>query len=1106
MVEWKILYWNVAKAYERVRRDAVEQRDRYDIIAIQEPRVRSERVAHTARQAADTGYGAEEALTVWSVYSPGQGPGEPYEQWKTPLKELAERQPRGRNVVVGDMNLHHPMWDAEGRTSRGVGLLHGLAEVWGLDLITPWGEVTRYGNATRGERDSTIDHAWVTKTSTAVYHGPGDPCLGGSDHVPQRISVYDERQKRERSEVLEGWSWGLMNEEQVEELAKARITVPERIEHPEQVEPSFNKLLEELIGIANEAVPRRKRSSGRQAIWWNIKIKNATRRTRKAFRDWRAVRTPWRREELEEARRAQRAIIRRSQTKCWRQGIHEASADPQKLWAIERWARLRSHIAAAPPKIPSLTKEDGGTAETHGEKSSILADRFFPTVIPGVDPGPRGYSHGPDKEYEFLHQEVTNEDIRKTLARTANNKAPGEDGLSNGFLKACGEPLYNAMAVLTRGSLAHGVFPRRFRSGRVVVLRKPGKSEEQQKTAGAWRPITLLSSVGKVVEMVIAERLSREAEKQGWLPEGQMGNRSGRSTEFAIRVVTDAVHETWRHKANASLLQLDLKGAFDRVHHGWLTRTLRELGVPLWTLRWVDSFTAGRSAKLWFDGTMSERYEVAAGVPQGSPLSPILFLLFISTLYKRLEVVRGAIVVGFADDTNILAVAETTEGTCGILAEAWGHCAGWAAERGMEFEPAKSELIHFSRARAPIEKTLTIGGVELKPVEDARFLGVWLDRKLRYRAHLAAVRKKMKTQTCALTRLAAKTWGCTFARAREIYSKVIRSAIAYGASAFHTPTEVGGPPRGAAKELAKIQSECLRVVAGAYKATPIRSLETETYCPPIDLYLNRRLLAFEDRVRISEEARLIRQTPATIAAILRRRRRRGRGRPRREIDDIATAPAEKGSGEWKKRWAQEWAPLESRPEKEELEPGSTGPVPNHKKQLERWMEEAMRRDWIGRWESEVARVVARNPGRALEPADATARFDASIMNRHRSRDPAWELSKAKSTLLVQARTGKIGLRGFLFTRRVPEVVTPVCRCGMARETFEHLVLECNGAADKPHPWPDDGAELLEWLDDVEKAAIVVGWVLGLGRLNEFRLAVELENENNEEARGGAEAE
>ncbi|EAQ82940.1 hypothetical protein CHGG_10758 [Chaetomium globosum CBS 148.51] len=675
----------------------------------------------------------------------------------------------------------------------------------------------------------------------------GGPVLRGVRPCPTtNLGLRREAgQKRERSEVLEGWSWGLMNEEQVEELAKARITVPERIEHPEQVEPSFNKLLEELIGIANEAVPQRKRSSGRQAIWWNIKVKNATRRTRKAFRDWRAVRTPWRREELEEARRAQRAIIRRSQTKCWRQGIHEASADPQYSVGYREF----------------------------------LADRFFPTVIPGVDPGPRGYSHGPDKEYEFLHQEVTNEDIRKTLARTANNKAPGEDGLSNGFLKG-----------LRRTPLQRNGGPYK----REPRARSVPAAISQRKT-GAWRPITLLSSVGKVVEMVIAERLSREAEKQGWLPEGQMGNRSGRSTEFAIRVVTDAVHETWRHKANASLLQLDLKGAFDRVHHGWLTRTLRELGVPLWTLRWVDSFTAGRSAKLWFDGTMSE----------------------------RLEIVRGAIVVGFADDTNILAVAETTEGTCGILAEAWGHCAGWAAERGMEFEPAKSELIHFSRARAPIEKTLTIGGVELKPVEDARFLGVWLDRKLRYRAHLAAVRKKMKTQTCALTRLAAKTWGCTFARAREIYSKVIRSAIA-------------------------------------------------------------RLLAFEDRVRISEEARLIRQTPATIAAILRRRRRRGRGRPRREIDDIATAPAEKGSGEWKKRWAQEWAPLESRPE----EGGARARVnraqyQTTREQLERWMEEAMRREWIGRWESEVARVVARNPG----AGPRTGRCDRAVRRLYHEPTP-----------------------------------------------------------------------------------------------------------------------
>ncbi|EAQ88920.1 hypothetical protein CHGG_05539 [Chaetomium globosum CBS 148.51] len=270
---------------------------------------------------------------------------------------------------------------------------------------------------------------------------------------------------------------------------------------------------------------------------------------------------------------------------------------------------------------------------------------------------------------------------------------------------------------------------------------------------------------------------------------------------------------------------------------------------------------------------------------------------------------------------------------------------------------------------------------------------------------------------------------------RRLRSQKYRSPP-YSTTNTH-PYRGRGPPRGAAKELAKIQSECLRVVAGAYKATQIRSLETETYCPPIGLYLNRRLLAFEDRVRISEEARLIRPDPC-----------------HNRCDPAAEAQkGERKTPAGDRRYSN----------------GTSGKgLRRMEEELERWMEEAMRREWIGRWESEVARVVARNPGRALEPADATARFDASIMNRHRSRDPAWELSKAKSTLLVQARTGKSGLRGFLFTRRVPEVVTPVCRCGMARETFEHLVLECNGAADKPHPWPDDGAELLEWLDDVRR--------------------------------------
>ena len=127
-------------------------------------------------------------------------------------------------------------------------------------------------------------------------------------------------------------------------------------------------------------------------------------------------------------------------------------------------------------------------------------------------------------------------------------------------------------------------------------------------------------------------------------------------------------------------------------------------------------------------------------------------------------------------------------------------------------------------------------------------MGVWLDRKLRWGAHLREVRKRLSTQKLALTRLAAKTWGPGLIRARELYTKVVRSTIAYGASAYHQPTPVGGKPRGLARQLEKEQNGCLLVVTGAYQATLIRNLEVKTLVPPLDLYLNKRLAEFKGRL------------------------------------------------------------------------------------------------------------------------------------------------------------------------------------------------------------------------------------------------------------------
>ena len=156
----------------------------------------------------------------------------------------------------------------------------------------------------------------------------------------------------------------------------------------------------------------------------------------------------------------------------------------------------------------------------------------------------------------------------------------------------------------------------------------------------------------------------------------------------------------------------------------------------------------------------------------------------------------------------------------------------------MAFAAEKSELIHFNKNRRQwanlVDLALATGDgySTVRPIPSGRFLGVWLDWKLSWKAYAIAVEKKLKTQDFALSRIAAKTWGPSLTKAREVYTKCIRSTIAYGASSFYTPTIVGGRPKGIAKGLVTAQNRSLRIVAGAYKATPIRHLETETYTPP----------------------------------------------------------------------------------------------------------------------------------------------------------------------------------------------------------------------------------------------------------------------------------
>jgi hypothetical protein len=130
-----------------------------------------------------------------------------------------------------------------------------------------------------------------------------------------------------------------------------------------------------------------------------------------------------------------------------------------------------------------------------------------------------------------------------------------------------------------------------------------------------------------------------------------------------------------------------------------------------------------------------------------------------------------------------------TETNKSLLENAWEICTGWAEKTGTVFAPEKSELLHFSRAHAECTLPLRLKNLTIWPIKEARFLGVWLNNKLSWKAHIEKIKAKMKTQMLAFSKLAASAWGTSVPKARQVYAVIIRSVLAYGAPSWQ---EIGG--------------------------------------------------------------------------------------------------------------------------------------------------------------------------------------------------------------------------------------------------------------------------------------------------------------------------
>ena len=630
--------------------------------------------------------------------------------------------------------------------------------------------------------------------------------------------------------------------------------------------------------------------------------------------------------------------------------------------------------------------------------------------------------------------------MEQILAKKKPFTAGGRDKLPNGFLRALGPRFCQALAILTSICWKLEYFPERFKSAKTVCLRKPGKGTYNQ--AKAWRPIALLNTTGKLMEAIAAARLSKIAEEAGLLPDIQMGFRKRRSTEAALFLLTSQVEKVWKEGMVASLLSLDISGAYDRVLPKILQQILKRKRIPAWLASWIYSFCDKRSTTLVFDDSESCSIPIHCGVSQGSPLSPILFLFYISELHETVHTPSsGVSALGFADDTNLLAFSHSLKSNLLKLKNTHHKCLSWAARHGIVFSPEKYEILHSSRRRSDnLQLKLRLGNVILKPKEEVRVLGVYLDAKLHWHKHQRIILQKVQKALSSLSRTSYSTWGFPVHTSRLVYTAIVRSLLSYAVGIWFNPLRKFSN----ISSLVSFQNRCLRLIGGAFKATPSFLLESELFLLPLDLYFKFHTACFLSSIQNSPLKYFLDSIFSTISSYTSLLKK-----PLKESSNI--------SPKWKFTWLSQITTNQASSKKE--------------------LQKLFTKEWEDQWEEKKRRSY---PG-----------WQTFCQKPHKNNLKLYKkLQKAEASLLLQIRTGRIGLASFLFRAGVPDFPTPLCVCGQAEETAKHITSSCSFYS-RQRQQVSFNPQDFTIISNPELLQKFLYWFMSLKRLNQFNLAFKL---------------
>ncbi|MEL6988783.1 MAG: reverse transcriptase family protein, partial [Bacteroidota bacterium] len=325
----------------------------------------------------------------------------------------------------------------------------------------------------------------------------------------------------------------------------------------------------------------------------------------------------------------------------------------------------------------------------------------------------------------------TNElEVSKILNRMKNKKSFGYDGISNEILKCCSPVIEGFLARAFNKALSEHIFPDNLKIAKVIPLLKKGNRDVLEN----YRPISLLSSLSKVFESLLYKRMLNFCNRNNILSPNQYGFRSKRSCIDAILSVTECIRDQVDKKQSGHVCFIDLQKAFDTLDHKILLEKLEKLGFRGVANDVLKSYLQGRSQYISYGNTVTKNEQLHTGVPQGSILGPLLFLLYVNDL-KSCKLNNKLTM--FADDTSVV---QTDEFPNNGITEDIKQIHEWCVTNKLSVNPKKCEVLSFGSKKCD---SIVMSGFDIPNKKSCKYLGVHLDGQLKFNEHIKHVTNKL---------------------------------------------------------------------------------------------------------------------------------------------------------------------------------------------------------------------------------------------------------------------------------------------------------------------------------------------------------------------------